>query len=258
MNATNALNFIRSANAPQIRAGVKTKNMPRNSMCVSRGIGTFHRSHRRVGLRVPSSHDVPQEQVIRISQPAAAAAKGQGIAPKGPDDGHQPHQENALHHHAQHVLLADQTTVKQCQSGGRHEQHQHRASQNPRIMSRPGAGFGRWLHPRCRRWHAVRRGAIGPSLNSACSIRCPAVETPSAAGSSPPQADPPRRDSARTQIARIGSQIMDTRGAFMGTFGKRQIRRRRWLRVKRKIPERRVWRYNVACRGKLVKNGGSR
>ena len=39
MNATNALNFIRSANAPQIKAGVKTKNMPRNSMCVSRGIG---------------------------------------------------------------------------------------------------------------------------------------------------------------------------------------------------------------------------
>ena len=38
MNSTIALNFIRSANAPQISAGVMMKNMPWNSMCVSRGI----------------------------------------------------------------------------------------------------------------------------------------------------------------------------------------------------------------------------
>ena len=38
MNTTIVLNFIRSANAPQISAGVMMKNMPWKSMCVSRGI----------------------------------------------------------------------------------------------------------------------------------------------------------------------------------------------------------------------------
>ena len=38
MNTTIVLNFIRSANAPQISAGVMMKNMPWKSMCVSIGI----------------------------------------------------------------------------------------------------------------------------------------------------------------------------------------------------------------------------
>ena len=39
MNTTIVLNFIRSANAPQIRAGVMMKNMPWNNMWVSLGSG---------------------------------------------------------------------------------------------------------------------------------------------------------------------------------------------------------------------------
>jgi len=38
MNTIMALNFMRSANAPQIRAGVMMKNMPWNSMWVITGI----------------------------------------------------------------------------------------------------------------------------------------------------------------------------------------------------------------------------
>ena len=41
MNSTIALNFIRSANAPQISAGVMMKNMPWKSMCVRRGISAL-------------------------------------------------------------------------------------------------------------------------------------------------------------------------------------------------------------------------
>ena len=37
MKTTIVLNFIRSANAPQISAGVMTKNMPWKSMWVSTG-----------------------------------------------------------------------------------------------------------------------------------------------------------------------------------------------------------------------------
>ena len=38
MNTTIVLNFMRSANAPQISAGVMMKNMLWNNMCVSTGI----------------------------------------------------------------------------------------------------------------------------------------------------------------------------------------------------------------------------
>ena len=38
MKTTIVLNFIRSANAPQINAGVMMKNIPWNSMWVSRGM----------------------------------------------------------------------------------------------------------------------------------------------------------------------------------------------------------------------------
>ena len=41
MNTTIVLNFIRSANAPQISAGVMMKNMPWNSMCVSTGMTSY-------------------------------------------------------------------------------------------------------------------------------------------------------------------------------------------------------------------------
>ena len=48
-NTTIALNFIRSAKAPQMSAGVMMKNMPWNSMCVSRGMCSRHRLDHRVG-----------------------------------------------------------------------------------------------------------------------------------------------------------------------------------------------------------------
>ena len=50
MNTTIVLNFIRSAKAPQIRAGVMMKNIPWNSMCVSRLI---------VGRMDAESRDLP-------------------------------------------------------------------------------------------------------------------------------------------------------------------------------------------------------
>ncbi len=55
MNTTIVLNFIRSANAPQIRAGVMMKNIPWNSMCVSRGIVPGHRILRLSLVRIVRS-----------------------------------------------------------------------------------------------------------------------------------------------------------------------------------------------------------
>ena len=45
MKTTMVLNFIRSAKAPQIKAGVMTKNIPWKSMWVSTGIVPMLLSH---------------------------------------------------------------------------------------------------------------------------------------------------------------------------------------------------------------------
>ncbi len=54
MNTVIVLNFIRSANAPQIKAGVMMKNIPWNSMWVSRGITPSIGS---IGPAAPSGHE---------------------------------------------------------------------------------------------------------------------------------------------------------------------------------------------------------
>ena len=59
MKTTIVLNFIRSANAPQIKAGVMMKNMPWNSMCVSIGNRQRPDGAESAALRRPASACTP-------------------------------------------------------------------------------------------------------------------------------------------------------------------------------------------------------
>ena len=76
MNTTIVLNFIRSAKAPQIRAGVMTKNIPWNSMCgkgadFQARIALVNRNHRLAVVSPdPLRLGIPQEQVAGIADPA--------------------------------------------------------------------------------------------------------------------------------------------------------------------------------------------
>ena len=87
------------------------------------------------------------KQVSESPDPAVpVAAEGQRVAVDGPDHAHQAHQEDALHHHAQHVLLAHQPAVEQGQSGAGHHQHQRRGGQHPGVVAlvhRAGGRRGR-------------------------------------------------------------------------------------------------------------------
>ena len=73
-------------------------------------------------LRIDSVH----EQITEVPDPRLIAAKDQAIAVYGPDHGHQAHHEDALHHDAQHVLLADQAAIEKGQPGRGHHQDQGR------------------------------------------------------------------------------------------------------------------------------------
>ena len=84
----------------------------------------------------PRRLDPTEQQEIKVSQPRAAAAERQRVPPERPNDRHQPHQKNALHHHAEHVLLADQAAVEQGQPGAGHHQHQRRTDQQPGVVAR--------------------------------------------------------------------------------------------------------------------------
>ena len=69
MNTTIVLNFIRSANAPQISAGVMMKNIPWKSMWVSRLI-VRRGMHGNDRLAVfPGGLHAVHEQVIHVAQP---------------------------------------------------------------------------------------------------------------------------------------------------------------------------------------------
>ena len=64
------------------------------------------------GRLVPHLLDALHEDVVEVSDVGVGAAKGERVTVEAPQDGHQAHQEQALHHHADHVLAAHQATVK--------------------------------------------------------------------------------------------------------------------------------------------------
>ncbi len=148
---TIALNFIRSANAPQISAGVMIKNMPWNSTCVIIGInatpvGSVNGSEGVTSLASFSKQGTPLEhQVIGIADveqrfggpvSQAVTAKAERIAIQKPDHAHDALQEHTLHDDAEDVFLADQATVEHRQAGDRHKQHERAAGQHPSIIRR--------------------------------------------------------------------------------------------------------------------------
>ena len=141
--------------------------------------------HRNVGLPIDQRrlHAVHQ-QVVEIADPGPAAAEGKRVSPECPDDRHQTHQEHALHHHAQHVLLSDQSAVEQGQARAGHHQDQRRAGQEPGVAARIDR---RGLRGRAADWAGVWSvddapgsspgdsartsvGAAAPSANSKATI----------------------------------------------------------------------------------------
>ena len=68
----------------------------------------------------------------------ASAAENHAVAADDIEDGHQAGDQEALGEHGQHVLLANETAVEQSQAGQRHEQHQCRAGEQPRIVAGTG------------------------------------------------------------------------------------------------------------------------
>ena len=67
-------------------------------------------------------------------------AEGQAVTAQPPEDGHHAGDAEALRHHRQHVLLANQTAVEQRQTGQGHEQHQRGRGHLPGVVAGAGAG----------------------------------------------------------------------------------------------------------------------
>ena len=66
----------------------------------------------------------------------------QAVAADRPEQGDHRHHGEALHHGAEHVLLAHQAAVEQSQAGARHHQHQRGADQHPGVVAgRLGGGY---------------------------------------------------------------------------------------------------------------------
>ena len=113
------------------------------------------------------------------------AAEAQRVAPEGPNDRHQAHQEHALHHHAQHVLLADQSAVEQGQARDRSSSapgpswSASRRCRPCRAWGPPAAGtWRRWLRsrppgPRPRRQRPSTRRSQVPLPPSNCGVALP-------------------------------------------------------------------------------------
>ena len=119
----------------------------------------------RVGQVRRQSHAV-QEGIVQAADERVARPEGQRVAahePQHRDDGH--HGE-ALHHGAQHVLLAHQAAVEQRQAGAGHHQHQQRAGQHPGVVA------GRLRGGRGGRGAAVAEACAEALFSATCCSSC--------------------------------------------------------------------------------------
>ena len=76
-----------------------------------------------------------------------AFVKDQAVAEECPQNGNHRHQNKALHHGGQHILLPHQSAVEKRQARACHHQNQGRAHQHPGVI--PGAAGIRHLLFKC-------------------------------------------------------------------------------------------------------------
>ena len=86
--------------------------------------------------------DAVQEQVSKIADERRSLAKRQAVTHHAPNNRHQSHHDEALHHGGEHVLLAHQPAVKQRQTRSGHHQDQGGADQHPGVVAGALSGFG--------------------------------------------------------------------------------------------------------------------
>ena len=85
--------------------------------------------------------DAVQEQVAQVADERRAFAERQAVADHGPQHGDHRHQDEAVHHGAEHVLAPHQAAVKQRQAGAGHHQDQRGADQHPGVVAGALRGF---------------------------------------------------------------------------------------------------------------------
>ena len=109
MKTRKPVNFIRSAKAPVIRAGVMTANITGSH---EQEVGDGRRVLAGVGA------DAGQAGPVQVADhPADVRAEGQAVAEDHPDDGDDAQAEEALHDGAEDVLGPDHAAVEQRQPG---------------------------------------------------------------------------------------------------------------------------------------------
>ena len=122
MNHTHASNRMRSAIAPVISAGVITANVSWNATNASVGIDPVTRVVH-----------VLQADEVEVADPApvAGVTEREGVTEEHPQDRDDPHREEVLHEHREHVLGPHHPAVEEGETR-RHEQHERRRRRAPR------------------------------------------------------------------------------------------------------------------------------
>ncbi len=101
--------------------------------------------HREDALRHPGAvvgvrrgADAVQERVLQPAQHRRAAREDHAVAEEPPEDRHDARAAEALRHHRQHVLPANEPAVEQRQPRKRHEEHERGRRHHPGVVAGPG------------------------------------------------------------------------------------------------------------------------
>ena len=124
---TQAENFVRSAIAPVINAGVITANIIWKATKAVSGIVS-------PGSTWPVTSRNPTKFSPPIRPRACIRAEGQRVPDQHPEDSDRGDAEEVRHQHGEHVLGPDHAAIKQGEAGG-HEQHERGADQHPRGIA---------------------------------------------------------------------------------------------------------------------------
>ena len=157
MKTAYALNFSRSAVAPVISAGVMIANVIWNAQNSTNGIvrnsknGSpgSSRCRRRAGTR---------SRGCRSTRRSPALPNARLKTTHDPEDREDPHREEVLHEHAEHVLAPDHAAVEQRQPG-RHEQHQR-----GRYSTQPVSPVSTSAPPRRRKLQTESRDVVSSAF----------------------------------------------------------------------------------------------
>jgi hypothetical protein len=126
MKAIQTLNFMRSAMAPRISAGVMIANIAWNMM------KTYWDVARRGGeVRVTESIVTPAADLREVADPGVAGAEREAVADQDPEHADDASGDEALHEDIEDVLGAHQAAVEQGEAGERHHQDERRAGEHP-------------------------------------------------------------------------------------------------------------------------------